>query len=218
MANYGDLKARIADEIADSTLSSQIVLAIETAIAFYERKEFYFNTKTGTFSTVADQEYYGTAANSDIPSLIIVKSMTVTDSGYKSPVLSASFNDMDYSQTGLFTGLPRAFAYFNKQIRLYPIPDDAYTVTMAYVYRLTALSADEDENAWTEDAEELIRQRAKAIIAGDVLRDVDMYQAAKEMERDAFEALLKETRSRRSNSRLRTELNGGGRYNIYTDE
>lgn len=217
MSNYGDMKSRIADEIADSTLSPQIILAINSAIDFYQRQEFYFNTKTGTFSTVASQEYYTTAANADIPSIIKIMSMKVTDSSYKYDVWPATFTDIDFLQDGNHTGRPDSFAYFNKQIRLYPIPTSVMTVTMAYTYRLAALSADSDENAWTSDAEELIRQRAKRLIATDILRDVDMANAAVSLEKEALDALRKETRLRRSATMLRTDFPSGGRYNIFTD-
>jgi len=216
--NYGDMKTRIADEIADSTLSSQIILAIKSAIQFYERQEFYFNTKTGTFSTVAAQEYYGSAANTDIPSIIKILSANVNSGGYKYPLTGVPFASIEEAQDGARTYIPETYAYFNGQVRLFPIPNDVYTVTMAYVYRLTELSADADENAWTDDAEELIRQRAKRLIATDVLRDIDMAQAASALEIEALNALKKETRLRRSVLTLRTDMPSGGRYNIYTDQ
>lgn len=215
---YGALKTRIANEIADSTLSAEIILAVESAIKFYERKEFWFNSKVGTFVTVADQEYYGSAANTDIPNLVKINTpIKLIASGYKYDVYLVPFADIDALQDGNKSGRPEMAAYFNEQVRLYPNPDAVYTVTMSYQYRLTALSADADENAWTDDAEELIRQRAKMIIAADVLRDVDMYNAAKEFERDAYQALREETRARRSVSTLRTDLPTSSRYNIYTD-
>lgn len=217
MANYGDMKTQIADEIGDSTLSSQIILAINSAIKHYERKQFYFNSKTGTFSTVTNQEYYAAAANSDIPDIVRIHSMKVTDGGYKYDVRSVPFTEIDSAQDGTFTGVPDCFATFSQQIRLYPIPDAVYTMTMAYTYRLAALSADADENAWTDDAEELIRQRAKLILATDTLRDIDMAQAAGAMERDALNALQKETRLRASIVTLRSDFPSGGRYNIFTD-
>lgn len=216
--NYGDMKTRIADEIADSTLSSQIILAINSAIQFYERQEFYFNTKTGSFPTVAAQEYYGAAANADIPNIIKIISANVNPGGYKYAMTGVPFSSIEEVQDGTKTYTPETYAYFNQQIRLFPIPNDVYTVTMAYVYRLTALSADADENAWTDDAEELIRQRAKRLIATDVLRDIDMAQAASALELEALNALKKETRLRRSVLTLRTDMPTGGRYNIYTDQ
>jgi len=46
----------------------------------------------------------------------------------------------------------------------------AYTVTLSYVDRLTTLSGSSDANGWTNYAEELIRQRAKADILINQLR------------------------------------------------
>ena len=217
MANYGDMQSRIADEIADSTLTSQIRLAIQSAIQFYERKEFYFNTKNGTFNTVANQEYYGAVANSDIPNLVSIKTMNYTFQGYKWPVTSAADSDIDFNQTGNLIGPPRLFAYTDEEIRLFWIPDQVYLVSMNYVFREAVLSADADENSWTNDAEELIRQSAKKRVAGDVLRDVSMYQACVEFEKDALRALLGETAARRSNRTLRTEIRSRAPYNIYND-
>jgi hypothetical protein len=217
MSNYGDMQSRIADEIGDSTLTSQIQLAIQTAIKFYERREFYFNTKNSSFSTVANQEYYGSAALSDIPNLVRIKTMYYTENDVRYPIVSAANSDIDFNQNGQMTGEPQLFSYVNEQIRLFYIPDAVYTVTMNYIYRLETLSASSDENAWTDDGEELIRQRAKKVMAGDVLRDVGMYQAADQFERDALKEILMETASRRSNITLRTEIASRGHYNIYID-
>ncbi len=55
------MKARVADELSRSDLTSQIALAINDAITHYQRKRFYFN-ETGpngyTFLTVPNQETY----------------------------------------------------------------------------------------------------------------------------------------------------------------
>ena len=217
MANYGDMQSRIADEIADSTLTTQIQLAIQTAIKFYERREFYFNTKNSSFNTVANQEYYGAAALVDIPNLVRIKTMYYTYNSIRYPIVSAANSDIDFTQNGQMIGQPQLFAYVDEQIRLFEIPDAVYSVTMNYIYRLTALSVSASENAWTDDGEELIRQRAKKIVAGDVLRDAGIYQAADQFERDALRQLLMETASRRSNLTLRTELSARGHYNVYTD-
>lgn len=219
MSNYGDMKSRIANEVADSTISAEIILAIKSAIKFYERKEFYFNTKTGTFATVASQEDYDSTANADIPNIVrIFEPVKVTASSFKYDVDIVPIYDIDSAQDGAITGRPGCLAYFAEEIRLFPIPDTVYTVTMRYIYRLAELSADSDTNGWTDDAEELIRQRAKMIIAADVLRDVDMYQAAKELEAQAYSALRAETKSRRSVATLRTDFPSTSRYSIYTDQ
>ena len=55
MGTYADMRARIADELAnDGDISTaQINYAIQDAIKLYERRGWWFNQKTATLSTVA---------------------------------------------------------------------------------------------------------------------------------------------------------------------
>lgn len=214
MTNYVTLRNRIADEIYDTTLTTNVNEAIQSAIKHYERRKLWFNQKTGTFATVADQEYYGSSANTDIPDLLEIFSMVGSLSGTKMPIRPVEFSTIDDAQTGSVKAFPEQFAYFNEQIRLYPIPDGAYTVTMAYHYRLAALSADGDTNAWTTDAEELIRTRAKRLLALHKLWDVEMWTRLEPLERELFTTLQNETRMRRSNRMLRTEIGVRSGFNI----
>lgn len=215
MTTYATLRTRIEDEIYDATLTSSVNSAIQDAIKFYERKRFWFNQKTGTFSTVADQEYYDDSDNSDIPNIIAIMSMNAAVSGYKQPIDIIDFDAIDRMQNGAVKGMPRYAAYFNEQIRPYPIADQAYTVTMAYHYRFPALSGDSDSNPWTTDAELLIRTRVKRELSLHKLWDVEMYARLKPAEDEALAALLAETTKRRSINRLTTDYPAAAtRYNI----
>lgn len=189
MATYLDMRTRIADELNRTDLTAQISKAVLSAIAKHERQRFYFNQKTATFATVADQEYYAAAAHADIPTLVTIMAATVTNSGVKSPLRVVPFDAIDDEQDGSIKGAPTVLAYFAQQVRLYPIPDAAYTVTMAYHYRLTTLSADADTNAWTNDAEELIRRAAKRIIHTDIERDLEAATVAAQAEAEALDTL-----------------------------
>ena len=215
MTTYATLRTRIEGEIYDTSLTTEINSAIQDAIKFYERKKFWFNQKTGTFATVASQEYYDDSDNSDIPGMLAILSMQAAVSTFKSPVDALSFEAVDAMQNGSIQGMPKYFAYFNEQIRLYPIPDAAYTVTAAYHYRFPALSADADSNPWTTDAEELIRTRAKRILALHKLWDVEMYARLMPAENEALSALQAETTRRRSVNRLTSDYPpAGSRFNI----
>ncbi len=205
MTDYVTMQTRIADELIDSGALStaQIKAAIQSAIKFYERKPFYFNQKKeGTFSTVASQEYYGSAANSDIPYIIQFFGFTIGTS--KNPVTKVDFSAIDAVQTGSITGEPSSYAYWEQKIRLYPIPSAVYTATMAYIYRLTTLSADGDTNAWMTDAEELIRQSAKRILALDILHADDIAMRCYNREAEVFDELKAET-ARRMEAKLRVD-------------
>lgn len=227
MSTYVELKQQIADELDDDDLltGGQIAKAIQTAIKFYERKRLYFNYSVSmTFNTVAGQEYYAAAALAAIPDLISIDRMKVTLSGYKYDVTLVPAGQIDAAQNGAVVGTPPTnYAYVAQQIRLYGIPSDVYVVTLSGVtYRLAALSADGDENAWTTDAEELIRQAAKRILMSDVTKELPPGSAATPAEMMAFDALRKETRLRMGPQTLRADelsaMQGrGGRMNIFTD-
>src|SRR5262252_6592341 len=126
MTTYADMYTRIGDEIQDSTLTTQVQRAIQDAIALYEPTRFYFNQTIASFSTVANQEYYGAADLADIPLTIEINSLLGTIGGSKFPLQAEDFRQMDRVQNGLWLGPPRTFAYYNQQIRLFPIPDQAY--------------------------------------------------------------------------------------------
>ena len=220
MTTYATMRSRIADEISDSNLTSQINAAIQSAIAFYERQRFYFNSRvTDTFSLVANQEYYGSAALAAIPNLIEIDDMYATIGTTRYQILPATFDEIAAMQDGGMTGdPPYRYAYHAQQLRMYPIPSAVRTVTMSDHYRLTALSADGDSNAWTTDAEELIRCHAKHDLATNVINDDGM---AARMERRIpmlLQALKSETRRRRSLKALRVDAPfvAGDAYDIRT--
>jgi hypothetical protein len=165
MATYGDMQARIADELGGrSDLASQIPLAIQTAIAKWERERFYFNElrTANAFSTVKGQEFYGAADCAALASLAHLDRVTILVAGnrYTLNPRTAQYLE-DLSVNPLVQGQPIDYAYYGEQLRLYPIPDGAYPLTMLGTARFAALANAGDANAWTNDAEALIRCEAK---------------------------------------------------------
>ena len=204
MTDYSTMRTRIADELANDgdITSAQINYAIQDTIKQYERRPWWFNQKTATFSTVDGQEYYSSSDLSDIPDIVQIIAATVTNN-LKGPLKPVDYLTIDDEQDGSVEGEPRVFAYFKENIRLYPIPDAVYTITLSYIYRLTALSADGDSNAWTTDAEELIRSGAKRRIALNYLESETVAARFAVMEREAFTEMLAENRRRWPNTVLR---------------
>lgn len=199
------MRTRIADEMANDgdITTAQINYAIQDTIKQYERRPWWWNQKTATMSTVDGQEYYSSSDLADMPDIVQIVSATVTVNNLKAPLRAVDYQTIDDEQDGSVEGEPRVFAYFKENIRLYPIPDAVYTVTLSYIYRLTALSADGDSNAWTTDAEELIRQGAKRRIALNYLQADDLAARFAVMEREAFTELQAENRRRWPNTVLR---------------
>lgn len=203
MTTYGVMKARIADEfINESITTAQIENAIKTAIRHYQRKPFWFNQKTGTFATVASQETYTTADNSDIPNIVRIDSLRSSFGNILKAIADQSIEEM---QDRSVQGAPGFYSNYENKIRLYPIPDAVYTIYMRYICKLTELSADGDTNAWTNEGEELTRQTAKRILCTDILMQDDMASRYAELERVAFETIRGENKERSPQKTLRAD-------------
>ena len=59
MSDYGTMQTRISNELSRGNLSSEIQNAIISALRFYKRNMFRFNSARATATTTADIEYYG---------------------------------------------------------------------------------------------------------------------------------------------------------------
>ena len=195
----GDLQARIADELARVDLTAQIELAIQSAIRHHERERFYFNEAVASFATVSGQAWYGGGDLAAIPDIVEIDSAKVAVGGTLYPLRRRTIDFIEAADAA--TALqadPTDYAYYRQQLRLWPTPALTRTVTLSYVQRLPALSLAGDSNAWTTDAEELIRARAKWDLLKSVVRAFDEAAQAQELEMLALEALRSETVRRTS--------------------
>lgn len=205
MANttYGQMQARISDELggrpdllaaASGLTESPIQLAIQDAISYWEGSRFYFNEyrTAGAFNTVQGQEFYTSADWADITTIQHIDKLSVLISNnryYMAPRTEQYMEDISISPTN--TGQPVDYAYYNFQLRFYPIPDQAYPVNVLGTKKFAQLSVSADTNVWTTEAEPLIRATAKLYLYRDTLRD-DLGAAV--MDR----AMTREERSLRS--------------------
>lgn len=202
MATFLEMQTRIADELDRADLGPQIKKAIVTAVKHYQRKNFYFSETSFTFSTVAGQRSYGAADAAAIATSPGIDRINGTFYSLRDDLTKRPFADID-QKTGIlsFRAWPEEWAYYGEQIWLYPIPDAAYVLTAYSTPRLTELSADDDENAWTDDAEELIRTHAKIDLMCNVIRASDMVEELRMMagqEQSALTALYEEGASRKA--------------------
>ena len=178
MTTLDTLKARIADDIARSDVTSPIADAITDAINHYKGERFYFNeSRTATFATVADQETYTSSDDADIPLYIDLDGVWVEDSTNNYKLRQYDIVEMEdlIPVSGATSGRPYAFSYFNQSFRLYPVPDQAYTVRpVGHLEVAAPATGSEADNVWMTEAFELLRCRAKAYLAVHILRDPEM--------------------------------------------
>lgn len=185
-----------------STDATAIARYIQDAIRHYSGKRFWWNEDQGaSFNTAASTEYYA------IPSPLRVVDSVLVDvsSSYPTTLQKRSNQWIEdrYVPSGTYTGQPYAWAMFNDQIRLYPIPDAVYAVkTQGYGIALPISTAD-DTTPWANEAHDLIKCRARALIERDWLMNPEGFQLYSVAEQQALQALQGENTSRTGGGKIR---------------
>jgi hypothetical protein len=205
VASFIDMQNRIADELDRSDLTTQIKQAINSAVSFYARKNFFGTETSFTFNTVNGQEYY---TESDAPQIATSPFIDELNVNINTGRIQMSRQTFEYIDSISFlptaTGQPYLWAYRSKKIRFYPIPSQVYVVTVQNTPRLGLLTDPNESNFWTDEdsgAECLIRTKAKLYLLLNVIRASDMIpeiQMLKQQEIEERSALFGETGSRKS--------------------
>lgn len=197
MGTLTELKSRVATDMVRSGLTTYIANAISDAIKHHESERFWFNTSRSlTFSTVAAQVAYGSAANARIPYLIKIDALFLTSGSTTYPlrkVLPADFQNAWGG--GSDSGRPCEFTYIDDEIRLGPTADAVYTMRLHAHYKFADLE-DADSNAWTTEASDLIREEAKKRVYLFPLRDQEGATFSQGLADQALMRLRAETSSR----------------------
>lgn len=204
MATLTQMKARIVSDFDDRTdLTASIATAISDAIRHYQRTRFHFNVlRSITFNTVAGQQNYGTSANSLIPSIYRIDTLYYTQNSMRWESDRTSIEDIELmADTSGLVGPPWYYAYFNREIWVYPTPDAVYAMrAIGHVKVAEPISDDDDQNDWMNEAYELILCRAKIYLATHKLNWATTQPAELQnlmgAERDALQTLQDELQSR----------------------
>lgn len=206
MTTLATMKTRIASELRRSNITNQIADAINTAIGAYEHERFYTNeSRENTFTTVANQEFYTSSDAVFIGLLTKIDyvMLYINDTPYQ---LYPTFPELleEASTNGTSTGSPTEYSWYDEKIRLYPVPDEAWTIRVAGVLSVAEPASDnETGNFWMTTAERLIRSRAKQELALHVLKDLQLAQTMGGAATEAYDQLDVRTK--------RITKTGGGR-------
>lgn len=197
MTTLAIMKARISDELGQRTdLASQIAYSITDAIAAYEDTRFHFNeSRAITFSTVAAQEFYTSADAAAIATIQKFDYVMVYVGDIPQQLSYNSPETMEWqSVSGTQQGTPWEYTWYGNAIRLYPTPDQVYTIRIGASVKVAAPATDaETGNAWMVHAERLIRSRAKLELALHVEFDNDLAQTMTAAVDEAFAQLKSRT-------------------------
>lgn len=192
------MKARVADELARSDLTSQIAFSIEDAIAAYQDERFHFNEgRSITFPTSAGTEFYDSSANSSIATIQKIDYVMVLEGNQPFELLYMSPGDMESSSvSGTNTGQPGWYTWYGNQIRVYPTPAAVQIVRIGASIKVAAPASDsEANNPWmlADKGERLIRSRAKFELALHVLKDRDLAETMTAAVQEAEQQLIERT-------------------------
>lgn len=192
----GALKAEIADDLDRTDLTAAIATEIQRAIKFFQSKRFYFNeTRDQTFSTVAAQALYTSSDSDAIPQFIEFDALYIGDQKVELEYMEPRRWEQVISDGS--GSRPSWWTYYDQSIGLYPVPDQAYTVTMTGHIFINGPTADsEPNNPWMTEAYDLIRARCCANLALKKLRDDALFQRHSAVEASEFDRLKSETTSK----------------------
>lgn len=189
MTTLAVMKARIADDLARSDLTTQIATAISDAIEFYKPQRFFFNeTRSSSFVTIAATSTYTSSSDADIGLWMDLDGVYLVDSsGYMDEMERFLPTDMELLlDASAPSGEPWAYTYFEQSFRLYPIPDAVYTVRPVGLIEKAAPATDgEANNVWMVHAYQLIKAHAMADLYTNVIRQND--KASGQYQREEME-------------------------------
>ena len=194
----GEMRQLIADDLARDDLSSQIAESISRAIEFYKEKRFWFNeTESTTFTTVSGTSDYDVDDDADIPKFIEIDSVLCGDGETKWELQPTTPAEMKILLENDSTGRPFQFGYFAETFHLYPIPNAAYVIRPIGQIEIAEPSADavdsDTTNVWANEAKELIRCRATAYVCLHTTHDAELGSMMTAAEQDAYQHLRRKT-------------------------
>lgn len=184
MATLQDMITRAGKELRrpDLVANGQIRAAILDAITVYQKERFRFSdagpATPPTFNTVAGQWIYGPADNANISTWFYVEALNVTIGNTTQEMTKRRPEDIYLlNQSGTQSGQPTDWAYDGNTVIVYPIPSQPWLITMVGHVLVPAPAADDEQNnPWMNQAEQLIRARAKYEISVHVTRNPEMAQ------------------------------------------
>lgn len=172
--SLGDLKGRIADELARSDLTSQIALAITQAIEEACADHFWFmdTVDVSVPLSAAQTAYTGTA----IENLLSIDRVRLFIGALQITLPQANDDIRSRLTDGTPPqGQPALWSRNGDTLYVWPSPTQSYSLMIDGVSKGATLSSDGDSNIWTDSAkgEPLVRALAKRQLYADVIQNMD---------------------------------------------
>lgn len=208
MSDFVTMQRRILREIdreGESSITAVVQDAIRTAISFYAGQRFWFNEQRWTASTSTSIEYYSLPQN-----YRNIDTLKITVNSNRYVLHRRTWHELEEiaQSAQTYSGYPTDYAIQRNELRLYPIPNNQFTLELAGQADLTELSSDAATNAWMVHGEEMIRSRAIVDLLETYLQDYDRprIEIYIRRERENFIRLKSESTDRILTGRVRRSM------------
>ena len=176
MATFAELRTRVSRKLIDPSNTAVSVAnvgdAINDAIRFWRYKHFWFNEATATTTLVV--------GNPVIPNFPTDFLFEDEDNGFVIPYQQISYTlkkkhpkEYDLESIQNAKGIPYIYTWRNGVYSVYFNPNIAYTLNIYYIKNYIDLSADADNNDFTNYADQLIVYEALSRLTGEERQDMD---------------------------------------------
>lgn len=181
MSTFGELKVAVSKRVIDPSntaiSASDVGDAINSAVAFYAKKDPWFVEGSGTVTLTVNSPTI-TGIPSDFEFENQSSGIVISYNDAKYPLAKITPEAFDNMDTGS-QGIPTFYTYRADVYSCYPYPDYAYTATTYYKKKFTALSNADDINDFTTEEPNLIIYDALARLYAEFRQD---FETAKEFE------------------------------------
>lgn len=162
MSDFGTMVRRIRTDInRGSAFDTRIKEAICDAIVFYKNKRLGFNIKRARAVLTSGHEVVSLPTD-----WLEADFLRLEHGSERDPMDEVTYDWMEETlRTDQDRGRPRRYAVQHRELRVYQIPDQTYTLVLSFQYELKNVSISASDgafNGWTQDAEQLIRYHAMA--------------------------------------------------------
>jgi hypothetical protein len=125
-----ELIAEIEDDIERADLGAQVAKAVERAIRHYQPVRFFFNERSLTFQTTPGTDLYVRGDRDEIPNLLAIDSAVLIESEQTAVLRRMPETEIERLDDPAGPSRPCAFSYFDRGIRLWPVPSGEWTIRL----------------------------------------------------------------------------------------
>lgn len=208
MTDVATMTDEIMNELIGGQSNDEVRASIQEAVSYYDNQRFWFLERDSVFSTVIGQEYYDDSDITDplISTLIERDEVLATINGVKEPLKAWPDSAISYVAAPGYRGQPLAFTLYADKLRLYPVPDGVYEITVRGAFSADAVdySVDADTNEWFDKRKGyyLIKARAAGLCAAIYLRDDPAVARYEKEEQRQLQRLVVSGNIRRGSNRI----------------